>query len=64
MFKDKLVDKLSVCIGSKILGGFDSKTLIDGEGFNPNECINLRIENIEKIDDDILVEYGVIYEEN
>lgn len=64
MFKDKLVDKLSVCIGSKILGGFDSKTLIDGEGFNPNECINLRIENIEKIDDDILVEYEVIYEEN
>lgn len=62
MFNEHLIDKLSVCIGSKILGGYESKTLVDGDGFSKNMCVDLKIENIEKIDDDILVEYKVIYE--
>ena len=34
MFKEKLIDEVSICIGSKILGGYDSKTFVDGEGFD------------------------------
>lgn len=61
MFKEHLIDKLSICIGSKILGGYQSKTLVDGEGFKASECVNLKISSVEKIDDDILIEYDVIY---
>lgn len=61
MFKEKLIDEVSICIGSKILGGYDSKTFVDGEGFDKNDCINLKIKKVEKIDDDILLKYDVIY---
>ena len=61
MFKEKLIDEVSICIGSKILGGYDSKTFVDGEGFDKNDCINLKIKKLEKIDDDILLKYDVIY---
>ena len=61
MFKEHLIDKLSICIGSKILGGCESKTLVDGEGFNASECVDLKISDVKKIDDDILIEYDVVY---
>lgn len=63
MFKDELIDELNICIGSKILGGKDSKTLVDGDGFNPDETIKLELKNIEKIDKDVVLYYNVIYPE-
>lgn len=60
MFKEGLIDELSICIGSKILGGTTSKTFVDGEGFEPDNCINLELKNIEKIDDDVVLSYNVL----
>lgn len=61
MFKDKLIDRVTVCIGSKILGGTNSKTFVDGDGFDKDNCIQLKLENIEKIDDDVVLTYNVVY---
>ncbi|RAP52719.1 MAG: 2,5-diamino-6-(ribosylamino)-4(3H)-pyrimidinone 5'-phosphate reductase [Methanosphaera sp. rholeuAM130] len=61
MLEEKLVDKISVCIGSKILGGKDSITMVDGEGFDKENCVKLEIEDYYKLDDDIVIEYKVIH---
>lgn len=61
MFKEHLIDEVSICIGSKILGGKKSKTLVDGDGFPKDDCINLKLKKVEKIDEDILLKYSVIY---
>ncbi len=61
MFEKQLIDKVSICIGSKILGGKNSKTFVDGVGFDKNSCIDLKIESIKRIDNDIVIEYSVIY---
>lgn len=61
MFKEKLIDEVSICIGSKILGGKNSKTFVDGEGFGPDKCVNLKLKDIQKIDEDVVIKYNVIY---
>lgn len=61
MFKGGLIDEVSVCVGSKILGGSDSKTFVDGEGFNKSECVGLELKNIEKIDNDVVLTYNAVY---
>jgi 2,5-diamino-6-(ribosylamino)-4(3H)-pyrimidinone 5'-phosphate reductase len=60
MFKEGLIDEVSICIGSKILGGTSSKTFVDGEGFEPENCVNLELKKIEKIDNDVVLSYNVI----
>lgn len=62
MFKDKLIDEVSICIGSKILGGTHSKTFVDGKGFKISECINLELKKVEKIDkNDVVLTYTTNY---
>lgn len=61
MFQEQLIDKLTICIGSEILGGKKSKTLVDGMGFKKDNCVNLKLESINKIDEDVLLEYSVVY---
>ena len=61
MFKDKLIDRVSICIGSKILGGRDSVTFVDGEGFDKNDCVKLEIDDYYKLDNDMVIEYNVLY---
>ncbi len=61
MFKDKLIDKVSICIGSKILGGKNSKTFVDGFGFDKDTCVNLKLKKYYVIDEDIVLEYDVNY---
>lgn len=62
MFKEKLIDEVCICIGSKILGGSNSKTFVDGEGFKKDECINLELKKIEKIDEnDVVLTYTTNY---
>ncbi|MBO7719673.1 MAG: 2,5-diamino-6-(ribosylamino)-4(3H)-pyrimidinone 5'-phosphate reductase [Methanosphaera sp.] len=61
MLEEKLVDKISVCIGSKILGGKDSVTLVDGKGFDKDNCVKLEISDYYKLDDDMVIEYNVLY---
>lgn len=62
MFEEELIDTVSICIGSKILGGYNSKTFVDGVGFDKNNCVNLELKNIEKIDDnDVVLTYNVCH---
>lgn len=62
MFKEQLIDEISICIGSKILGGSDSKTFVDGEGFSINEYVNLELKKVEKIDEnDVVLTYTTLY---
>ncbi|HIH35343.1 MAG TPA: 2,5-diamino-6-(ribosylamino)-4(3H)-pyrimidinone 5'-phosphate reductase [Methanosphaera sp.] len=60
MLKEGLVDEISICIGSKILGGASSKTFVDGKGFEPDDCVNLELKNIKKIDNDVVLTYKVL----
>lgn len=61
MLEEQLVDKISICIGSKILGGKESITLVDGNGFDKDSCVKLEIEDYYKLDEDLVIEYKVIY---
>ena len=56
VFAHGLVDKLSVYIGSMIIGGRDAPTLVDGEGFDEN-FPKLSLETVTQIDDGVLLEY-------
>lgn len=62
MLEEKLIDRISVCVGSIILGGKDSKTLVDGVGFDKDNTICLELKNHSVIDNDILLEYDVLYD--
>ena len=61
MLREKLVDKISICIGSIILGGRDSKTFVDGDGFSIDEILKLELTDVKKIDEDILLTYLTKY---
>lgn len=61
MLEEQLVDKISICIGSKILGGKDSITLVDGKGFDKEECVELEIADYYILDKDMVIEYNVLY---
>lgn len=60
MLEAGLIDEISICIGSKILGGSSSKTFVDGRGFEPEKCVNLELKNIKKIDNDVVLSYNVV----
>lgn len=61
MLEEHLIDKISVCVGSKILGGVKSKTLVDGVGFEEDACVKLELDSFYQLDDDIVLEYNVRY---
>lgn len=51
------VDRLLVYVASAVLGGRDAPTLVDGEGFD--EPKDLTLEDVERVDDGVLLEYSV-----
>lgn len=57
-FAAGLVDELSVYVGSLILGGRDAPTLADGDGF-VESFPALSLDDVRRIDDGVLLEYGV-----
>ncbi|MBB6645405.1 2,5-diamino-6-(ribosylamino)-4(3H)-pyrimidinone 5'-phosphate reductase [Halobellus ruber] len=57
-FAAGLVDELSVYVGSLVLGGRDAPTLVDGDGF-VESVPDLRLEEVRRVDDGVLLEYGV-----
>jgi len=58
LFEAGLVDRLSVFVGSLIIGGRDAPTLADGEGFVA-EFPELELAAVERIDDGVVLEYDV-----
>jgi len=58
LFEDGLVDRLSVFVGSLVIGGRDAPTLADGDGFTA-EFPDLALETVDRIDDGVLLAYTV-----
>ena len=58
LFEAGLVDRLSVFVGSLIIGGRDAPTLADGEGFVA-DFPELELAGVERIDDGVVLEYDV-----
>ncbi|QFU84918.1 2,5-diamino-6-(ribosylamino)-4(3H)-pyrimidinone 5'-phosphate reductase [Natronorubrum aibiense] len=54
LFEVGLVDELRVFVGPKVIGGRESPTLADGDGF-VDEFPLLRLERIERLDDGALL---------
>ena len=58
LFAAELVDRLSVFVGSLVIGGRDAPTLADGEGFLDGFPA-LELVGVERIDNGVLLEYAV-----
>jgi len=65
LFRLALVDELTIYIAPKIFGGNSAPTLADGQGFLANQAPGLKLESVEKYDDEggILVHYVVEHKE-
>ena len=60
MFKENLVDEVSVYIAPKIFGGKYAPTYVDGEGFKTvDECVKLELKKFYPLDDGIVLEFKV-----
>jgi len=58
LFEAGLVDRLSVYVGSILIGGREAPTLADGEGFTEN-FPELALESIDRLDDGVVLCYDV-----
>jgi 2,5-diamino-6-(ribosylamino)-4(3H)-pyrimidinone 5'-phosphate reductase len=60
LFEAGLVDRLSVFVGSVVIGGRDAPTLADGNGFtDPHEFSELALSDVERLDDGVVLSYEV-----
>jgi 2,5-diamino-6-(ribosylamino)-4(3H)-pyrimidinone 5'-phosphate reductase len=61
LFRLGLVDEITIYIAPRIFGGASAPTLADGPGFLPGQAPGLRLESVEKFDDDggVLIHYIV-----
>lgn len=62
-FRKGLVDRYTVFIGSMIAGGRTSPTPVDGEGFDDDEILRLRLIECEKLGEGVLLTYEVCDDE-
>jgi len=58
LFDAGLVDRLTVYVGSLVIGGRDAPTLADGEGF-VESFPTLSLEAVERLDDGVLLSYDI-----
>ena len=61
MIKEGLIDEIRICIAPMIVGGKDSKTFFDGEGFDyMKDAVKLELKKEYKLGDDLVLEYNVL----
>ena len=61
MIRENLIDEVKICIAPMIVGGKDSKTFFDGEGFDyMKDAIPLKLEKYYPLGKDFVMEYKVI----
>ena len=61
MIRENLIDEVKICIAPMIVGGKDSKTFFDGEGFEyMKEAVPLKLEKYYPLGKDFVMEYKVI----
>lgn len=59
LFEADLVDRLTVFVGSVIIGGRDAPTLADGDGFGePAEFPSLSLDGVDRLDDGVVLSYS------
>lgn len=58
LFESGLVDRLSVFVGSLVIGGREAPTLADGDGF-VSEFPALSLADVEHVDDGVVLTYDV-----
>jgi 2,5-diamino-6-(ribosylamino)-4(3H)-pyrimidinone 5'-phosphate reductase len=58
LFAADLVDRLTVYVGSVVIGGSDAPTLADGDGFtDPDSFAALSLTDVERVDDGVVLTY-------
>ena len=61
MIRDNLIDEVKICIAPMIVGGKDSKTFFDGEGFDyMKDAVQLELEEAYPLGKDFVMEYKVL----
>ena len=61
MIRDGLIDEVKICIAPMIVGGKDSKTFFDGDGFDyMKEAVQLELEKAYPLGKDFVMEYKVL----
>lgn len=58
LFEAELVDRLSLFVGSLIIGGRDAPTLADGDGF-VSEFPSLELTDVERLDGGVVLFYDI-----
>lgn len=58
LFEQDLVDRVSVFVGSLVIGGRDAPTLADGDGF-VEDFPQIELDSVQRIDDGVVLEYDV-----
>ncbi len=58
-FEAGLVDRYMVFVGSKVIGGKCSPTPADGEGFPDRDILDLRLMEVKRLGDGVLLTYEV-----
>ncbi|MFW5939649.1 MAG: 2,5-diamino-6-(ribosylamino)-4(3H)-pyrimidinone 5'-phosphate reductase [Halolamina sp.] len=58
LFAADLVDRVTVFVGSTVIGGRDAPTLADGRGFTDPEAFSgLELTDVERVDDGVVLSY-------
>ncbi len=61
MIRENLIDEVKICIAPMIVGGKDSKTFFDGEGFDyMKDAVQLKLEKYYPLGKDFVMEYKVL----
>ena len=61
MIKEGLIDEIRICVAPFVVGGKDSHTLFDGEGFDTmDEGVRLELFDSFKLCDDLILQYKVL----
>ena len=61
MIRENLIDEVKICIAPMIVGGKDSKTFFDGEGFDyMKDAVQLKLEKYYSLGKDFVMEYKVL----
>lgn len=59
LFEAGHVDRLSIYVGSMVIGGRDAPTLVDGAGLT-DDFVDLTLDGVERLDEGVLLQYDVV----
>ena len=61
MIKSGLIDEISICVAPMVVGGANSKTFFDGDGFNTmDESVKLKLCDYYPLGKDLILNYKVL----